>query len=303
VHSLSDNELSNTLKTYLIACKVEEKSNLTLGTYSDRINALFKFIQDNDIPLRIDSLTTSHIRLFLLSMRERGLAASTLNAYYRALNTFFVWLVAEGINSSNPMHNIKPPRVPKQTVKPFSDSDISRLLKLTADSKFLQVRNRVMILLFLDTGIRLAESAGIQLPDIDFDHETIRIWGKGSKERLVPMGQTTQRALLKYLLMRRDEFPCLWVNEERRPLTHRGVQITIKKLCHRAEITDARPGPHTFRHTFAITYLRNGGDLFTLQVQMGHSTLEMTRRYLSSLGIEDVKAAHKKASPVDSMRL
>ena len=82
-----------------------------------------------------------------------------------------------------------------------------------------------------------------------------------------------------------------------------GIQIAIKRLCLRAGVKDARPGPHTFRHTAAISYLRNGGDLFTLQNMLGHSTLEMTRRYTSSLGTEDMMRVHKKASPVDNMGL
>lgn len=127
--------------------------------------------------------------------------------------------------------------------------------------------------------------------------------GKGAKERVVRMGKTTQKALLRYLLMRTDTHPCLWVTEERRPLEARGVQMAIKRLCHRANITDARLGPHTFRHTAAINYLRNGGDVFTLQVMLGHSTLQMTRRYVSVLGIDDLVRVHTKASPVDNLGL
>jgi len=157
--------------------------------------------------------------------------------------------------------------------------------------------------MFLDTGLRLSELAGIQLADVNFDRETIKVMGKGAKERVVRMGKTTQKALLHYLLKRNDDYSCLWVTEERRPLRRAGVQIAIKRLCHRAEITDAKPGPHTFRHTAAINYLRNGGSEFTLQIMLGHSTLEMTRKYVSSLGAEDMIKMHKIASPVDCMSL
>lgn len=125
--------------------------------------------------------------------------------------------------------------------------------------------------------------------------------GKGAKERVVRIGKTTQKAILRYLLMRTDPYPCLWVTEERRPLKGKGVQMAIKRLCHRANIKDTTPGPHTFRHTSAINYLRNGGDVFTLQVMLGHSTLQMTRRYVSTLGADDLFRVHQKASPVDNL--
>ena len=84
-------------------------------------------------------------------------------------------------------------------------------------------------------------------------------------------------------------------------MTRLGIRAAVERLCKRAEITDARPGPHTFRHTAAINYLRNGGDVFTLQIMLGHSSLAMTRRYVSTLNAEDMFRVHEKASPVDNM--
>ena len=95
----------------------------------------------------------------------------------------------------------------------------------------------------------------------------------------------------------------LWLTEERKPLTREGLKIAMRRIAKLAEITDARLGAHTFRHTFAINYLRNKGDVFTLQQILGHSTLEMTRRYTQSLAADDVARVHKTASPVDNWKL
>ena len=296
--SPAPNDLCSLLKTYLLACKVEEKSPLTLDNYYRRLITFITFIT----PVTdVHYITAHHIRLFLLSLRDRKLNPSTVNAYYRVLKTFFNWLLAEGVIDNTRMQNIKPPRIPQMKPKPFSQADIGNLLLLCSGNKFLDVRNRAMILLFMDTGLRLSELASIQLEEIDFNQETIKVMGKGAKERKVRMGKKTQKALLRYLLMRTDSHPCLWVSEERRPMTRAGIQTTIKRLCHLAQITDAKPGPHTFRHTAAINYLRNGGGEFTLQILLGHATLQMTRRYVSSLGEEDMIRAHQKASPVDRM--
>lgn len=287
--------LTDFVRTYLIACKVEGKSPRTIENYNMVLSRYINFDGDS-------GPSANQVRQFLLFLQvEEGLSPSTIHIYYRGLKTFFNWLVAEDFLAKSPMANIRAPRIPKLIIKPFSRQDIDNLLLLCSASTFLDQRNRAIILVFLDTGIRLAEMAGIQLPDVSFDHETIRIMGKGAKERVVRIGKTAQKALLKYLLSRDDRHPCLWVTEERKPLTRDGIKIMVKRLCFRAEITDAKPGAHTFRHTFAINFLRNGGDVFSLQIILGHATLAMTRRYVSALGFDDAFIAHQKASPVDRM--
>lgn len=297
--------LQKLLRSYLIACKVEGKSPNTLTIYSRVIGYFTQFVQDSDVT----HITAQHIRLFLLSYHDkclpngRKLTSATVNAYYRALKTFFNWLVAEGFLTKSPMQNIKPPKVDKKIIRPFSPKDIEDILLLCSGNKFLDLRNRSIVLLFMDTGLRLEELSNIQLKDINFDQETIKVMGKGAKERIVRMGKSTQKAMVKYLLKRDDSYTCLWVTEERKPIRRAGIQITVKRLCQRAEITDAKPGPHTFRHYAAISCLRNGMNVFTLQEMLGHASLEMTRRYTKTLGAEDVIEAHKTASPVDMLKL
>jgi len=150
-------------------------------------------------------------------------------------------------------------------------------------------------------GLTQKELANIQLDDIEFIRSTITVMGKGSKQRMVKIGKLTKKELVSYLFIRGNEPGHLWLTEERRPLTSAGIQINIKRLCKRAGITGVKRGPHTFRHTAAINYLRNGGDIFTLQIMLGHSSLTMVRRYLKTLGAEDMIRVHEKASPVDNL--
>lgn len=300
----TDNQLTIFLKKYLIACHVEGKSPSTLSIYGQMIGQFIRFSDQHGFPDDPGKVTASDIRLFLLSQQQRGLSPASVNAYYRPLKTFFNWLVTEGfINEKpgSPMEKIKPPRIPRKIVRPFSRQDIDNLLLVSSGTRFIDLRNRAIVLLFLDTGLRLAELAAIQLDELDFTRETIKVMGKGAKERIVRMGKVTQKALLRYLLARDDQYECLWVTEERRPMTRMAVQTMIKRLCRRAEIEGPKRGPHTFRHTAAISFLRNGGGEFTLQMMLGHSTLEMTRRYVSSLGADEVVKAHQKASPVDNL--
>jgi len=148
-------------------------------------------------------VTANHIRIFLLLLHDRMKPAS-VHVYYGCVNRFFNWLLEENVLVHNPMERMRPPRVPKQIIQPFSTEDIRRMLVLLGDNSFRGYRNRAIILTFLDTGLRLSELAAIRLNDIDFDNGIIKVMGKGRKQRFVRVGKETQKAILKYLLQRKD---------------------------------------------------------------------------------------------------
>lgn len=298
-HLTASTELERQFKTFLLACKVAGLSPYTIHDYEYQIGRFVRFCLEQQVADG-RNVTTTHIRLFFLKLQETNNPIS-VSDYYKSIKRFFNWLIEEGILQQSPMQNVKLGRLPQKVIRPFSNEDIERLLLLCSGDRFLDLRNRAMVLVFLDTGLRLSEVANIRIQDIDFDREVIKVMGKGAKERVVRIGQETQKALLKYLLARNDDNDCLWVTEERKPMTKDGIQTTIKVLCKRANIKDAKPGPHTFRHTAAIHCLRNGMGEFTLQMMLGHSTLRMTRQYVSALADEDIIKAHRQASPVDNL--
>lgn len=295
-------ELPSLLKLYLYSCQVEGKAPGTLDGYSRRVRSFIDFLQNNHLSLDASKLQPNHVKLFFYSLYERKLEPSTINVHYRALKTFLLWLKAEGYVAVNLMERQKPPSIPRKVVKPFSMADIKNMLTICSGNNFLDIRNRAIILLLLDTGLRLSELAGIQMADINLNKETIRVMGKGARERYVRVGREGQKALYKYLLQRRDSYPCLWITEERKPLAKGSIQSFIKRICKEAGVKGCRPGPHTFRHTFATRALMNGAGEFEVQSLLGHSTLVMTRRYTSSLSSEHAVEAHRKFSPVDNMK-
>jgi len=297
----TDTTLGGQLKIFLLTCKVNDLSPRTIEDYSQKVGAFVMFCQSQGVREPQD-VTLNHVRVFLLVLRER-IKASSVHDYYGCVNRFFNWLVSEGILDKNPFERMKPPRVPKQVIQPFSQDDIRRMLVVLGEDTFRGHRNTAIILTFLDTGLRLSELAAIQVKDIDFDNGIIKVMGKGRKERFVRVGKETQKAILRYLLLRRDKQMTLWVDNQGEPIRVRGIQSLIKRLGKRAGITDARCSPHTFRHTFAVSCLRNGMGEFNLQSLLGHTTLQMTRRYVQTFGVSDALSAHEKASPVDNMRL
>jgi len=297
----TDTTLLGQVRIFLLSCKVNELSPRTIEDYAQKVGAFVAFCTSQGVK-EPDQVTPNHVRIFLLVLRER-IKPSSVHDYYGCINRFFNWLVQEGILQQSPLARMKPPRVPKQVIQPFSQDDIRRMLVVLDEDSFRGYRNKAVVLAFLDTGLRLSELAAIQVGDIDFDNGIIKVMGKGRKERFVRMGKGAQKAILRYLLTRKDQKPCLWVDEHGQPIKARGIQSLIKRLGKRAGITDARCSPHTFRHTFAVSCLRNGMGEFNLQSLLGHTTLQMTRRYVQTFGVTDALSAHEKASPVDNMRL
>lgn len=290
---LSGKSLSPVARNYLISCRAEGKSERTVELYSWVLSELTK-------NFRPETATTGDIRLFLLSLQESGKKPSTVHIFYRSLKTFYNWMVMEKIIKESPMLNIRSPRLPKVLIHPFTSQDIENIMLLCSGDTFLDLRTRAMSLIFLDTGIRLEEMSRIKLKDLDLNNGIIKIMGKGSKERVVRIGLKAQKALLKYLLIRDDEYSHLWLTEERKPMKLKGIKTAVRRYCKRAVVSGARPSPHTFRHTFAIRSFEAGAREFEIQALLGHSTLEMTKRYMSTFNSESGIKAHKRFSPVDN---
>ena len=300
-HLTGHNNLIRHLLGFLLSSRVDGLSPRTLADYEYKVGAFVLFCSGLGIN-DPGQVTASEVRQFLLKLQEKNAPAS-VSGYYKSVNRFFSWMVEERILDRSPMATIHSPRVPQKVIMPFNPEHIRCLLLLCDDRTFIGARNRALVLMFLDTGLRLSEMAGIQLADIEWERETVKVMGKGAKERVVRIGRTAQKALLRYLLMRQDNFPCLWVSEERKPLTHWGIAQVIGTLKKRSGISDVRCSAHTFRHTFATRALMNGAGEFEVQSLLGHSKLDMTRRYAASLRSEEAVVGHRKWSPVDNLKL
>jgi len=304
--------LESLVKGYLLNCRTENKSPKTISGYEMALRNFIWYCKQNHFP-EVQHLTAIHIRHFLWYLAseshrwnstspaaKRQVTSTTVNGYFRALRTFFNWLEREELIIENPFKNLKPPKIDKKVIQALSPTEIDRLFKVCSGKNVLDVRNRAILSVFLDTGLRISELANLTLDDVDMDNASLLIrHGKGGKQRVVRIGVKAQKALWKYVtLYRKGNSNRLFLNRSGGAMSLFGMKILIKRLGDKAKV---KVHPHQLRHTFAISFLRAGGDVFSLQYLLGHSTLSMTQRYLQSLNANDAANAHKKFSPLDNL--
>jgi len=250
------------------------------------------------------------------------LSSKTVRNIHTNLSSLWHWGVDEDLVPKNIIRTIDPPPISKRVIQPFSKEEIELLLKAcevsrswmkrpqTKTTRYTADRDRAILLLLLDTGVRASELCGIEYRDLNLNKHSIKVRGKGpgrdGKERVVCFGRRTAQAIWKVLLPRvdsiRQEDPLIVVGsgENWRPMTRDHLRLLLHRLGEKIGIPKVHP--HRFRHTFAICYLRNGGDVFTLKELLGHSDLAMTEHY-AHIAQVDTENGHRKAGPVDNWRL
>jgi site-specific recombinase XerD len=240
----------------------------------------------------LDALTPVELRTWLLGLRAT-LSPISVAGYVRGLKAFGNWCAVEQLAEARALRTLRRPQVPHKLVEPLSDDALRRLLDGAS------LRDRAVLFLFLDTGLRLSELAGLRRCDLRVDG-SVKVMGKGARERIVPVGVTARQALLRYLRQRPGgQDGVIFRSRRGGALAARGVQQLFRRLKLRAGI-EGRCSPHSLRHTFARSYLVNGGDAFSLQRILGHTTLDMVKRYVA-MSDADLAARHRTASPADHL--
>jgi site-specific recombinase XerD len=304
--------LSNAIDGYLIAARARRLSPHTLSDYQTTYRALERHIGGRT-PLA--AITARDLQQFLAGLDH--LAAKTLLNYHTGLSALWTWALDEDLVDRHIVHDIPRPKPEKPAIVPLTKSDLQLLLAGTARSQEYrrgaqrptdhrrptEHRDRAILLLLVDTGLRASELVSLCIYQADLRNQRITVDGKGKKERSLPISARTSRALWKYLQTRDD------ADRKAAPLfaTRTGAHLdrnTLRQMLQRIGDRQGVPGVtlHRFRHTFAINFLRNGGNIYALQRMLGHETLDMVQRYLA-LVQGDVDNAHLHASPVEQWRL
>ena len=304
-------KLSQALTGFFLRLDARKLSSHTISDYETTLIKKFQVFLERD--MLVQDITSRHIEEFLAAQTVSK--KTTLN-YHTGLSAFWSWAVKEKIAKEHVVRAVPPPRPELPAIQPYNEQEIRSMLNSLERSKIYRrpgqkpmtntarntERNRAIILLLLDTGIRNEELCNIKLHDVDRRNQRIYIMGKGSRERHVPFSSRTHQAIWRYLTLRPDaqmNEPLFLLENDRGFNRHRLLDL-IQTIGARAFVQDVTI--HRFRHSFAIEYLRNGGDPYTLQRLLGHSTLDMVKRYLAIVQA-DIEKAHRRASPVDNWAL
>jgi len=298
--------LSKAIEGFLLARSADGYSPSTLEQYKWALKMLLEM---GDKPLK--QIDIAHLRNFMAFVQQKpNLSATSVFHVWKTIRAFYKWTSAEGL-SDRPDKLLSKPRAAYREIKPLTKDELKALLKAAERTKPSDGRRKpftmrrptalrdvAIILLLLDTGLRAGELCRLTSEDIDIKNcqITVRPYLSGikSRPRVIPIGQMTSKALWRY-----------HSHTEYRGKTFFGLNRNsllqlLRNLGDRAGVPNVHP--HRFRHTFAIEYLRNGGDVFTLQRILGHTTLKMVQHYLA-IADTDTHAVHRRASPVENWHL
>jgi site-specific recombinase XerD len=309
---------------YLLDHEGGNSSQKTLQWHQTALGLLCRFLQEERGITLVGEVDAADINAWFASMRKtpssRGKVRSerTIQTYARSARAFFHWLVRRETIERNPFDRVTFPKVGKPLIRTIEPEEFERLLVACTPpgevgplADRAAARNRAILWVLYDTGIRLSELCGLRTGDFDRKHGLITVLGKGSKERRIALGQNCLRHLLYYLERHRpgEEELAEWgsagedhlfLSETRTPLTINGVTLLFARLRKRAGITDKRISPHIFRHTFAIRYLVLGNDPFSLQELLGHEDMTTVKNYMH-MNDETIQSQKRKYSPGDHL--
>lgn len=312
--------LDKAIGLYLSTLATEGKSPRYIDWLKTRLRFFSDFMKEAySDGFKLQDLSVDDGREYIRSLMERNvryqnhpmhkekngkLKVQYIHGCGRAIRSFSSWACDEGYLEDNVMRRLKLPQLPKTLPEPLTEEEIQRVLKASLENTQERLRNFSIMMLFFDTGIRLDELVTLKLSRIDFAIGEMIIMGKGSKERLVPIGSQAKKALLDYLTKERlepvspQDEDQVYLTADQYPITHEAVEKLFQRLKKVAEVPKLHP--HACRHTFSVRYLVNGGDAFSLQKILGHTSLEMTRKYVN-LASGDVKEKHRRFSPMDNL--
>ena len=277
-------------------------SPLTVRKYGDSLVAFQNFFEGLDKTLTWNTVDASVVREWIVFMLdEEGKDVSTVNyGGLSPLRTFYKYLRRMGWVDVNPMEKVVAPKMPKKLPSFVREAEMDRLLdEMKDDTSFEGIRDRLIVMMFYETGIRRAELLSLKDADIDLRTMQLKVTGKRNKQRIVPFGEELKGQVAQYLSVRNELLKNtperLFVKKDGKPVSYANVGVIVKKNLSLVTQQKKRT-PHVLRHSFATAMLNNDADLGSIQKLLGHENLATTEIY-THLSFEELKNVYKNAHP------
>lgn len=290
------------LKEYLTHLKLEKNLSVnTISSYRNDLTAFLSFLKDKNI-IDPSEVNPEHISSFFKLLNELGLSGTSSARYFSSLKGFFLFLIKNKYILKNPIEKISAPKLSKKLPSVLDISEVEKILSQPDISDKFGLRDKAMLELFYACGTRVSELINLKISDLFFSDEIIRVFGKGSKERLIPIGSSAIKWINDYLklsrplLMKKSKSEnYLFLNSRSSKLSRMGVWKIIDRYVKEAGI-EKEVHPHTFRHSFATHLLEGGADLRAVQEMLGHADISTTQIY-THIDRDYIKQVHKQYHP------
>src|SRR5215813_8324144 len=313
-------KLQAAIQGFLMDWELRGHSPNTLRLYRSNLHTLAHWLDEQGIT-EVEEVTIAQLRVFMLHTQQRPadaghphkrpavdgrpVSTATLQSYVKSIKVLFHWLVDEEVLVRNPALRLQKPSGPKRVKVTFKPEHLTTLFGVCDLTHSLGFRDYVVMLMLLDTGIRVSELCDLTLESA---HEGyLMIFGKGRKEREVGISPTTAKFLWKYIHQHRtaanDTVTTLFTGVSGQPLHPSGVEKLVQRVKRAAGIEEVPVTPHKFRHTFARTWLERGGEIYSLSRLLGHSSVKITEIYLEDFQSRQARTHHACYSPVNDLKL
>ena len=284
-------------------CQYRKLSPRTIKNYTKQIDYLLRFLQEEKQTIHIEDVAPKDIKEFLLKMSKAGRTANYVNDLLKAYKVFFRYAFNEGYTDEPLTAQIRNVKKPKVIIRTFTEKELKQMSNYYQGYDYLTIRNKVIMMLLIDTGIRLSELTGLTEEQIKYDY--IIIHGKGNKERVVPKSPLLSKWLIKYLAVRKSYFAYrvvpdnIFLSKNGKPLTNTMIDKIVKDAGKGCDVSsDIRVSAHTFRHTYAQFQLKAGLDIYSLSRLLGHENISITQTYLNGMRDKEILTQAKNTSPL-----
>lgn len=295
--------LSTISEEFIFNCQCRKLSHRTIKNYTKQISYLLNFLINEHQITNVEEVETQHIKQFLMKIRKKGRSVNYFNDLLKVYKVLFRYAYDEGYTKTLLTGKIKNAKGDKVIIRTFSEQEIKKMIGFFQGHDYLTIRNKVMLLMLIDTGIRLGELISLTEEQIKYDYIIIK--GKGEKERVVPKSPLLSKWLIKYLSVHKSYFQYrvipnnIFLSKNAKPLSSAAIDKILKEVGKACDISqDVRISAHTFRHTYAQFQLKNGLDIYSLSRVLGHESISITQTYLNGLRDREVLEQAQKTSPL-----